>query len=281
VTTLRFTRFTALFPYGYHVQWSLIDVPENVSGVFQFDLYRSGGPEGPWQQVLASDDQYAFLDKFNSVATTLSELQPNQMRLFQEVHYKLVCRMPNGTILETKEETGPANATRKMSQYLRKSKRDFRLTLKFNGTKLVVLKKRRWGAKCIVQPDGTGCYDPISQEVMRQNCRECWGTGFIGGYWTPFVTYGRRNVSANTSAITPAQRSDTNDGSFWLPDYPTLEADDILISLSDQRRFIIDQQVETQILLNSVHQEVACMELDHDHIIYQMRVAPDTLSPLY
>lgn len=272
---LKITRLSALFPYGYFVQWTIDDVAPTESGVFQFTLYRSGGPEGPWEQLFAGNDQYSFDDKFNGVASTLDVLQPNSLRLFQEVHYRVVCRLPSGATLETKEETGPFFADRKMSQYLRKTQRDFRLTLKFNGTRVVLLKKRRWGVRCLK------CADKRTKEVVRPNCAECWGTGFVGGYWAPFVTYARSNVTANTSAVGPNQKSDANDGSFWLPDYPTLERDDVLVRLSNNRRFRLDQQVETQIQLNSAHQEVSGQELPHDHVLYRYPLNPNAIEPLY
>jgi hypothetical protein len=272
---LRFTRFSALFPYGYFVQWTINNVTPSESGVFKFTLYRSGGPEGPWEQIFEGKDQYAYNDKFNDITSTLDVLQPNSLRLFQEVHYRIICQLPSGALLEGKDETGPIFADRKMSQYLRKTQRDFRLTLKFNGLRVVLLKKRRWGVRCLK------CTDKRTKEVVRPNCVECWGTGFIGGYWTPFITYARSSASNNASTIGPNQKTDSNECTFWLPDYPTLEQDDILVRLSDNRRFRIDQQLETQIQLNSVHQEISCQELPHDNILYRYPLNPNTIEPLY
>lgn len=272
---LQFTRLTNLAPTAHFVQWTISNVAPSESGVFHFTLYRSGGPDGPWDQIFSGPDQYAFKDRLDAIASTLDNLQPNSLRFFQGLHYRLVCRLPSGAQLEAKAETGPLPVDRKMSQFMRKAQRDFRLSLKFNGGRIVVLKKKRWGERCLK------CFDKRSKEVVRPNCGTCWGTGFLGGYWTPFVTYARSTVTSNTTAIGPNQKSDANDGTFWLPDYPTLERDDLIIHLSDNRRFRVDQQVETQIQLNCVHQEVPAQELPRDHIIYQYAVNPDTIEPLY
>lgn len=272
---IKITRLSALFPFGYFVQWTITDVTPSDSGVYLFTLYRSGGPSGPWDKIFEGTDQYAFNDKFNAQPSSLDELRPNSLRFFQEVHYRVTVKLPSGETIETQEETGPAFADRKMSQYLRKAQRDFRLTLKFNGTPIVVLKKRRWGVRC------AKCTDKRTKEVVRPNCMECWGTGFVGGYWNPVVTFARSNVSANTSNIGPNQKSDANDGMFWIPDYPSLERDDIIVRLADNRRFRLDQQIETQIQLNSVHQEVPGQELPHDHILYRFAVNPDSIEALY
>lgn len=269
------TRFAAIFPYGYFVQWTVSDVPPAETGTFLFTLERSGGPEGPWTTILTASDQYAFTDRFDSILSTADELQPNSLRLYQEVHYRVTCTTPTGKVLTTKEETTPHTASRKMQQYLRKGQRDFRLTLKYNGTPIGVLKKRRWGVRC------PKCFDKPTKEVVRTNCPVCWSTGFTGGYWAPFFTKARRNVSSNSSTITPAQKSDANDASFWIPDYPSLERDDLIVSFSDQRRFRIDVSIETQIQLNTVHQEVTAVQLPNDHPMMRYPFDFNGLPPVY
>jgi len=272
---LEITRFAALFPYGYFVQWSMSSIPPEESGTFAFTLERSGGPNGPWTKILDANDQYAFSDRFDAIESTADELQPNSLRLYQEVYYRVTCTTPTGKVLTDVEETGSHAPSRKMMQYLRKGQRDFRLTLKYNGTPVALLKKRRWGVRC------PKCFDKGTKEVARPNCPVCWSTGFVGGYWEPFYTKARRNVSSNTSTITPAQKSDANDASFWLPDYPSLERDDLIVSFSDQRRFRVDVSIETNIQLNTVHQEVTALQLPNDHPMLRYPFNFDSFPPVY
>jgi hypothetical protein len=272
---VQFMRATALYPYGYFVQWSIPAVDPNENGPITFELFRSGGPIGPWEPIVKGSDKYAHADKFNAIPSTLDNLQPNQMRFFQQIYYRIVATLPSGKTIEAIETTGFKTRDRKMAQYLRKSQRDFRLSLKFNGTPVMLLKKRRWGLRCEV------CYDRRTKEVVRPNCKVCWGTGFKEGYWTPLLTYARRGVSPNTVAITPAQKADSYDANFWLPDFPAIERDDIIVSLADQNRFRADVQIDTEIQLTSVHQEVTCQQIPHDNIIYKLRVSPDTSAPLF
>jgi len=274
---LNFTRFAARFPYGYFLQWNLVGInPVEESGDFHFKVERSGGSEGPWTSIFEGYDQYAIFDKFNSIESTEDELQPNQLRIFSEYYYKITCTTPSGKTLTDLEETGPKFPTRKMTQYWRKAKRDFLLSLKFNGTPMQLLKKRKWGKRCSI------CFDKKVKEVIRPNCPMCWGTGFIGGYWNPYETLVRRNGASNASTIGPIQTSDSVETNFWFPDFPLLEREDILISMADQRRFRVDQQLQTEILLTPVHQEAVCQELRHDHLIYKFPILPKIeLAPVY
>lgn len=273
---LRFTCFRGIYPFGYFVQWTIDSLDPGESGPFKFSLYRSGA-EGPWERLFEGQDQYSYFDKFNAIPSTLNELQPNGMRLFADPVYRIDCTLPSGKSLTASDQVKPQDPDRKMSQYLRKIQRDFRLSLKFNGTRVALLKKRRWGVRCLK------CFDRRTKEVIRANCRECWGTGFIGGYWDPFITYGRSGISATGSAspITPMQRMDAASCTFWLPDHPSLEGDDIVIRLADQRRFRVDQQIETQIQLHPAHQEVNCEMIPDDNILYRLPVSPDVENPAY
>ena len=116
---------------------------------------------------------------------------------------------------------------------------------------------------------------------MRSECNACWGTGYEHGYWAPLLSYARRSVSATTVTNSPEQKSDANDAQIWLPDFPQMERDDVIVALHDQRRFRVDRQVQTEIQLAGVHQVLTCQELAHDHVIYRYAVHPETLNPLY
>jgi hypothetical protein len=268
-----------LYPDGFFIQWTLTNA--NESGAYVFDLYRSGGREGPWDVIATNlQNQYAFIDRFEvpEALTTEDVLRPNQLNQFREYAYKLVATSPSGAKAQVIDTNGPnfegALNDRKMNQYWRKSVRDFRLTLKFNGTRCIVLKRKHWGTRC-------DCVDKKTREIVRSSCKRCWGTGLVDGYWTPFATYARRNVSSNASAITPEAKSDSNDVKFWMPDYPSLEADDIIVFLKDNTRWRVDQGTQTQIRLQDVHQVVSAQALDHGHIIYRLPVDTSQIHPLF
>ena len=276
---IRVLAIAPLFPQGFFVQWTLNGATE--SGAYLFSIYRSGGRNGPWD-LIAKDlsNQYAFVDKFllPFAQTTEDVLRPNQLNLFREFVYKVVVTSPSGVTAEVIDDTNPnfegALNDKKMNQYWRKSVRDFRLTLKFNGTRCVILKRRHWGVRC-------ECVDKKTKEIMRSSCRKCWGTGIVEGYWAPFLTYARRNISTNASAVTAENKSDSNDGKFWMPDYPSLESEDLIIVMKENSRWRADQNTQTQIRLQDVHQVVSAQAIDRSHVIYRLLIDPSQIKPLY
>jgi hypothetical protein len=283
---LVFTRLTSLFPEGHFIQWSIQDARE--SGVYLFTVYRSGGADGPWE-LLAQDlsNQYAYVDKFPQLPGTRpnDNLKPNQLRLFRNYYYRVDVRTPSNKVLTVTEEVGTQLGTpgtegqplvyRKMGGYHRKALRDLRLSLKFNGTPVALLKRRIWGERC------PKCFDKISKEVMRAACTTCWGTGFIGGFWNPSFVYARRGAGASNTQITPEQKSDSNDVKVWMPDVPAMERDDLIVFLDDNRRFRIDQQIQTEIKLTAVHQQFSAQEIEHSNIVYRLPVNTTQINPLF
>lgn len=271
---VRITLVTSVPPKGNFVQWTL-DNPSEV-GEFKFQLERAGGPNGPWEVVLTPVvAQYAVLDPLDQRAETLDYIRPNQLSMYDRVYYKVTCTTPSGAVLTHVSESGPDTLSLIMRGRRRKMMRDFRLSLKFNGTPVVLLKRRTWGARC------PRCVDKRTGQIVRSECNACWGTGFEGGYWAPYLTYARRSVTATSVTNAPEQKTDANDAQIWLPDFPQMERDDVIVALHDSRRFRVDRQVQTEVQLAGVHQVLTCQELGHDHVIYRYAVSPETINPLY
>jgi hypothetical protein len=267
---LRIINITALDPDGFFIQWVLDNAQE--SGTYTFSIYRSGGSAGPWEPLAENiTDTYAFKDTFTAPhpATTYNVVRPNQLNLFRTFFYRVVAKSPSGVIAEFIEELDPRKDNTiedlKMAQYRRHTRFKFLRTLRLNGTPIVILKRRRWGVRC-------KCVDKISREIVRSSCRECWGTGFIGGYWSPIKTNARRSVSPNSSAVMPEGMHDSNDVRIWLPDFPSLEKEDVIIFLKDNSRWLVDVVTSTQIRLIEVHQVATIVALDKSHILYRFPV---------
>jgi hypothetical protein len=270
----RITRTTSLFPDGHFIQWTLDDARE--SGVYAASVYRSGGPEGPWE-LLAKDlvGAFAYYDKFTPPANASDAYRrPNQLRLYKNFYYRVEIKTPSGEIHVAAEEVGPLIENRKIEGERRKAARDFKTSLKYNGTPVAILKRKLWGERC------KKCWDPITKEIVRAACKVCWGTSFVDGYWAPVLMHARSSVTEGGTAVTPQGTSDANQVRVWLADVPALERDDVIVFLVDQRRFRVDQIGQTEILKTAVHQTVVCQEIPHDNILYRMPVDVRALKPM-
>lgn len=273
--SVQFTRVSPMYPQGFYVQWTLRSVDQAASGAYAFTLERSGGPSGPWEPVMSATDTYAHWDKFDQPAGTTyaTHRRPNQFAFGRSYYYRVRVVAPNGVTAEYVDDTEPG-LDPKQAQYWRKADYDLRKGLRFTGTPAAVFKKRRWGERC------PKCTSKVTRDPLRGACVNCFGTGFVRGYYEPVLLNLRRGAPQGTSQQTPEGRQDSNGVKITAPSTPGLEPGDLIVFLRDNRRFEVDQQIETQITLVTVHQTVQAMELGHDHVAYRLRVDKTSLNPI-
>ena len=251
------TRVLPVYPHEVFVQWTL-ENPENAS--YTFKVYRSGSPTGPFNQVSDEirDNNFFYIDR--PVA---------QLNLTNRAWY-LVQAIP---------ETGPdtsATSAAKTAEHTeqkyrgrigRKARYDLGIQLKrLNGVKCKVLKRKRFGKRC---PD---CYNERTKDVLQSNCPSCYGTSFEDGYHDPSTTW----VKLDPAVV--AQRADSTGkteaamfGATML-DFPLLEAEDVLVEVRTNRRFIVRQKVPTEASRVAVHQDLQVSELSRADSIYNVKL---------
>jgi RecJ-like exonuclease len=144
-----------------------------------------------------------------------------------------------------------------------------------NGVPVAILKRRHWGERC------NSCYDKTTRDVNRSKCIVCYGTGFKFGYFDPVYTKVKRSAPESNSQLTPEGRIDSNSTKIHCAYTPQLDTQDIIVFLRDNRRFIVDQQTETQITTVTVHQVVNALELSRDNIAFRLKVDNKAIQALY
>lgn len=274
------TRTTALYPSAVFIQWDF--VPEE-SGTYLVDVFRSGGPQGPWQ-ILASSlaDAFHFVDdKFNlpppELPTDVHE-GLNFFSLARTVYYMVTVTPPSGSAnafssAPTVIEPGLDMRTR---LFKRKILRDESVAFRnLNGVPIAALKRRHWGTRC------RDCYDEGLREGTMEHCRTCYGTTFEGGYWTPIIIRGRRSPAPVQQQMSAHGDSDLRSVVFVVLDYPQLEKKDILIDLRRNERYIIEMVSPTELKGVTVHQTIHASHVTRSAVEYNVPVDPNTTPPLY
>lgn len=273
------THTTAVLPRGQFIQWTVRDATE--SGDYRCTLARAGSVEGPWEPILVDAvSQYAVLDDFTRTPTEPRFTPPNLLTFVDRLYYRITVTTPSGQVLTDTRETGPSSAAPtppalKMEQTRRHLQFEFRRGVRYTGAPVRLYKRRQWGTRC------PRCYDPRSKQVMRADCRDCWGTSFTGGYWAPYDTYAVRSSLATSVVSGVEQKAEGSRAQIILPDLPQLEPEDIIVSLQDQRRFVVKHQRQPELRLRGVQQIADSYELDRDHILYRLAAQPDTTTPLF
>ncbi len=250
--------------HGVFVQWVVHDPPLTE---IKFKLERSGAPEGPWEPVVSNIEAYHFFDVSRRPPPPPGPgedvVDLNYLSLTRTVYYRLTGVSKDGAADTDVSDVG---GTLPRFQVLMKQKmqRDLAITFKFNGVDVAVLKRRHWGQRCSV------CFDRLTRKVTNSKCTVCFGTGFHGGYFAPVRIMGRFLAPNSETQLVPQGKSDTTQIRFICGQQPTVDPDDILVEIAQNRRFIVVAQNETQLRRETVHQSIIASELARDSVEYRI-----------
>lgn len=268
------TRTVALYPTRVFIQW---DVQSDESGLFFVDVFRAGGPAGPWEAVAVGlREAYNFVDEqFDLPPPSSPPSNPNGREpvtlfsLSRDIFYMVTITPPSGTPEAFSSrpvpiEPGLDKRTRLLK---RKLLRDLSVGFKrLNGVPLSLLKRRRWGPRC---PD---CWDPTLREATMEHCPTCFGTGFERGYWAPVQARGRREAATVQTQLSAHGETDVEYADFLLLDFPRLEYKDVVIDLRSGDRYEVQRMTPTQLKGVTVHQKLTASLLGRNSIEYEVPV---------
>lgn len=262
------------------IQW---DVRSDETGDFFVDVARAESPQGPWESIATGlRDAYNFLDnRFNLPPGDPRNHGREGLNLFslaRALYYQITITPPSGSVnafmsAPTPVEPGLDRRTRLLK---RKILHDQAVGYRsLNGIPLIVLKRRRWGDRC---PE---CYDPVTKESTLEHCPVCYGTAFLGGYWTPVLIRGRREAAAVESNVTAHGDNDVKYNDFNVLDYPLIEYKDVIVDLVRNDRYQVQRVHGTELKSVTVHQKVSASMLGRNSIEYKLLADPTTVPPLY
>lgn len=272
MSSVAITRTTALYPTRVFIQW---DVQSDESGPFLVDVFRAGGPAGPWEAVAEGlREAYNFVDdRFDLPPSPPSNANGREpvtlFSLSRDVFYTVTVTPPSGTSAAFSSrpvsvEPGLDKRTRLLK---RKLLRDLSVGFRrLNGVPLSLLKRRRWGPRC------PACWDPTLREATREHCPTCFGTGFEGGYWAPIRVRGRREAATVQTQLSAHGETDVEFADFILLDFPRLEYKDVVIDLRSGDRYEVQRMTPTELKGVTVHQKLTASLLGRNSVEYEVPV---------
>ena len=104
------------------------------------------------------------------------------------------------------------------------------LRMRVAGESGILLKRKEWGARC-------GCTDFDTGEVVSSRCRNCLGTGIIGGYYAPITLpmVGDPNEKSTSFKQQGLVHDEVRSGRVVA--YPLISNDDIWINSRSNERW--------------------------------------------
>lgn len=288
------TKITPWFPHKVNLQWDLETVSS--TGVFHFDVERSGSPSGPWTTVATGlHDTYLYEDD-------LTTEKVNVLALNRDLYYRVKVTPPTGpvvysdpvnlegqtssTVVDHQPVIGykvnfpsqfepdppaqimPRPGIRRRKRLLRRKilRDEYTVLRELNGIEFFLLKRKHYGTRCTV------CYDPASRRVLRSACPSCYGTSWVSGYYTPILLLGRKLPSQVQAQSTPQAKVEVNQTRIQFLDFPRIDEEDILVEKSTNKRFLVMQRYFTSLKTIPVHQTLTVSEFERQAVEYNIPV---------
>lgn len=270
-----FTRTLALWPRAIFLQWDLVD--PTVAGTHLITVSRSGSPEGPWTALVSSQPDLLFYEDVVPVGDPGAVVWPvHLLNLSKQVWYRVDVTAPDLTTAYAVSAIEPGLEP-KLALVRRKIRRDVAIMLsRLEGTQVAVCKRKHWGTLCT-----SGCRDKYTRTSVRSHDPVCLGTGFVSGYYEPIYTWAKREPRTVAPTLSPqGGKSERVVLQVTMLDYPLLQDDDVIVFLRDNRRFLVERLVTTELRLTSVTQVVEVTEIPRDAIEYKISVDP-TRTPRF
>lgn len=270
------TKVTPLYPHSIFLQWDLENPTE--SGSYTFTIERSGSSEGPWELLQSgAQNTYNYIDDFTTPALDDNAVT-HPFSLQQQLYYRVTVAPPSGCV------NGATSAPHSVEPELPPLQRGLRRKLRyeetrlwraFSGVRLALVKRKRWGTRC------TGCWDSATNSVLKEHCTECYGTSFVGGYWTPVIVYGRIHPPQNVTAqTTQRDKNETSQHLITTLDVPLMQDDDLVVEIDTNQRHVVRRKTQTELKRHSVHQQLTTALLERGAIEYCLPVDLRATPPL-
>ena len=223
-----------------YVEWSISSAYQ---GTFRFTVFRSGSPEGPWEK----------LTSFPSLETNYLDTETDLLSKHKEVYYYVSAE-------------GPVSGTSPIKNLVRLVERDIYakaveinrqemlLLRQYAGVEVHIFKRMHQGERC-------ACYEPITKTLRVSDCKDCAGTGFINGYYSPIKTFA--NISPDRISVIESSelKQEPMISSAWMTAYPLVSFNDILVEADTNRRWVIRGVNRTELRRYPVKQVLEIREL--------------------
>jgi len=212
-----------------------------------YNVYRSEAEEGP----------YIKLNMVPLTSPFFDDLKVRAVSVFNKPFYKVEVILPDGQVVTSNplSWTTPLNSW----AHLRKTeiqRREWLLLRKFVGVKSYLFRRKTYGKRCGV------CWNYVAEKVMKDNCENCAGTSFDGGYFEPYETLFQYEPTPNSPTWEYFGKLESNTIPAWTISVPQIAAFDLIFREPDASLYMVQAVATTELQTNVVRQIVQLKQLE-------------------
>jgi hypothetical protein len=225
----------------------------------RFNVYRSRTQGGEFE--LVSPEALPLVDQFFVDAESFLESSK-----FSEYQYFVQVILDDGSVLKV---SPLASATPFMGdwQKIRKNeinRRESILLRKFTGVDSILLRRKASGLRCPT------CWDEASRTCVKNNCPDCFGVSFLGGYHKGLRLLVQYDTNMENKIYSFFGKMESNQIGGWTIAFPDIEATDLLVRLSDHSIYRVAQIQNTQLQGENVRQVLQLTQLAKQGVEYKL-----------
>ncbi len=254
---------------GQNDPFSFVTVDKLVSGgtKIYWGIEPSFGEPTPWnftvQWGTAGTGDWTNITTVSDAFTATDPQQREYSALF-DGFYRVQLTTDAGNTYSSLPSNYPSEWTTRDLRIVDELRRkELLLYRKREGVKCWILYRKHWGEEC-------SCVDSTTGEVTDPSCTDCYGTGFVGGYYAPHQTYcfiQEAGTAVRTGRGTTAYNSAQ---ARIVPIPPVCKYDILILEDSDQRLEVTKSKPEAVYKNRVLAQMLELEALDPSHVVYEM-----------
>lgn len=234
-----------------------------------FNIFRSGGDNGEFEKLNAKPVTGFFY--FDDGLKPLSKIF--------EVIYQLEVIFPFSDETGERKTQRTGNiplvcSPRLKRSYLVAKRMDQKHFIEYrarSGVDLVVFKRKHFGEEC------TECYNPLTESSTKANCEECFGTGFIDGFWDPIETIGKIDPPVKIQQFGQVQFEEPINTQAHLRAFPQVKKGDVVVEVCWNNRWYVNNVQTVEHGRYPVKQLAEIKMIPRDSALYELELPEDVL----
>jgi hypothetical protein len=242
------------------VEWS---VPASW-GTVLFNVYFSA----------AQDVEYKKLNATPLTGTYFTDTTSQEYSLFNHGFYvvEAILQDKNNIAIRSNPETWhPHQRDWVTLRSIEIQRREYWLLSRFAGIQSYLFRRRNYGRRC------TTCWNPVTEQVTRDNCPNCLGTSFEGGYFDPVKIYLQYDPTPNNYTKNYLGQDEENTINAWTISMPDVRLGDVLVRIGDWSAYTVERIATTELQGNVVRQILTLNQLHKGAVEFELisRNLPD------
>jgi len=136
------------------------------------------------------------------------------------------------------------------------------------GVPAFIYKKIRDGAYC------PNCFDPILKRVTKSNCKVCFGTGMLGGYYPAIPVWMSFEPDPKITQVAEFGLRDVSQTDVQFVNYPLLSPDDVILEVKQGKFWKVSSVRYPQKNRTTMLQFLRLNQIDRSDVEYSINI-PD------